>query len=68
MRTFVCNDHKGWWPVPTASVVIAENKEQAFQLLKEKLKNSYDVDDDSFTLKEIDTTKIGAIVLSYGDY
>lgn len=68
MKVFTCDDHKGWWPVPTASVVIAEDEEEARKLLKIKLRHEYAIEDDSFTLKEVDITAEKAIVLSYGDY
>lgn len=68
MRVFVCKDHEGLWPVPTASVVVAENEEQAFRMLREELKNEHGIDDDSFTLKEINTGEKSVTVLSNGDY
>ena len=53
MKVFVCNDHAGWWPVPTASVVVAEDEGRGYQLLKRKLKEDYNIDDDTFTLQEL---------------
>ncbi|SEP57090.1 hypothetical protein SAMN05216232_0193 [Virgibacillus subterraneus] len=68
MKVFVCNDHEGWWPVGSASVVIAENEQQAFYMLQEKLKTDYGINDSEFTLKEVDISQSQTIVLNYGDY
>lgn len=67
MRVFTCKDHEGLWPVPTASVIVAENKEQAFLMLKKELE-SLGIKDDKFTLQELDVTEPSVIVLSNGDY
>lgn len=67
MKVFVCDDHFGHWPVPTASVVVAKNKNAARMMLIDEL-NKRGIDDDRFTLKEIDTRKPQTIVLSDGDY
>ena len=68
MKVFVCNDHEGLWPVPTASIVIAENEGQAFDMLQKELKEKHGIDDDCFTLTEINTNEKSVKVLSNGDY
>lgn len=67
MKLFTCNDHHGHWPVPTASVVIAESEEEARTMLTKELESRgirvYD-----FTLIEIDLNEKQTIVLSDGEY
>lgn len=53
--------------MPTASVIVAENEQQAFLLLKEELKRQ-GIEDDRFTLVELETTSPKAVVLSNGNY
>lgn len=67
MKVFTCDDHEGYWPVGTASIVVAENEEEAHKILYEKLKSINLVDND-FTLKELDTSKPNVVVLRDGDY
>lgn len=66
MKVFTCTDHEGHW-VDVASVVVAENEQQAFVLLKDELERQ-GLADDSFTLKELDVNTPKAIVLCDGEY
>lgn len=68
MKVFTCDDHKGYWPVPTASVVIAKNEKEAHEMLKKELKETHGIEDDDFTLKELNPKKRQVEVLSNGDY
>jgi hypothetical protein len=69
MRVWSCNDHDRHYPVPAASVIVAETQEQARALLVEALKKcGVHQRQDDFTLVEIDTAKSAAHVLADGDY
>lgn len=65
-RVFTSTDHPGKYPVPVASVVIAESEGQARALLSEAL--AARGLPGPFTLVEIDTNRQAAHVLSDGDY
>ena len=67
MNVYTCTDHDGYWPVGAASIVVAENEEEARTLLREKLV-SMDLDPDGFTLQVLDTSTPKAVVLRDGDY
>lgn len=67
MKVFVCSDHAGHWPVPTASVIVAPNKKEAKELLKAKL-DEKELSTNWFTLRELDTTEEQVEMLSDGDY
>lgn len=67
MKLFTCNDHRGHWPVPTASVVVAGSEEEAREMLTKELKDR-GIDDDRFTLTEINPNKKQTIILSDGEY
>lgn len=72
MRVFVCTDHEGFWPVGTASVVIAENEEQARELLtialRNRMMNGQGLDSLPFTLQEISSSEPAAHILRDGNY
>ena len=65
-RVFASTDHPGQYPVPVASVVVADDEDQARALLSEAL--AARGLSGPFTLAEIDTLRTGAHVLSDGDY
>ena len=67
MKLFTCNDHKGYWPVGTASVIIAESQGEAHALLYDDLSRK-GLKDNDFTLTEIDLNNRQVIVLQDGDY
>lgn len=67
MKLFTCNDHHGHWPVPTASVVIAESEEEARTMLTQELE-SRGIEVFDFTLVEIAPNKRQVVVLSDGEY
>lgn len=72
MRLFTCTDHKGHWPVGTASIVLASNEAEARSLLDRKLyENNLILNGETthYTLNEVsleDGPK--AIILNDGDY
>lgn len=70
MRVFTCVDHDCHYPVGVASVVVAENEQQArelldAQLIEHKLKPYAK---DPYTLQELSLDTPKAIVLRDGDY
>lgn len=67
MNLYTCTDHDGHWPVGVASIVIAENKEEAKELLKSEL-SKQGLDTHNFTLNKVDLDKKQAIILFNGDY
>lgn len=67
MNIYTCNDHDGFFPVGTASVIVARNMDDAIELLRAKLL-SMQLDPTNFTLAELDTSKEGVTVLRNGDY
>lgn len=67
MRLFACTDHPGFWPVGVASIVVAEDEQQATDLLLAALE-ARRLRVASFTLTEIDLTTPSAIILCDGDY
>ena len=67
MRIFTCNDHHGHWPVPTASVVIAKNEDEAREMLTQELEGR-GIKVFDFTLVEINPNKKQVVVLSDGEY
>lgn len=67
MKAFTCIDHDGLWPVPVASVVVAETEQEARDLLAKALKDG-GLNPTGFTLQEINLTAPNAAILSNGDY
>lgn len=75
MNVYTCNDHVGHW-VGTASVIVAENELQAYELLRVQLvKHGLNLEvleaekrGEMPTFQPLDTTKPQAIVLQNGDY
>jgi hypothetical protein len=68
MNVYVCTDHDGHWAVGVASVVVAENEEQARTLLVAELATHGLKQVDPFTLRRIATDAPKAFVLNDGDY
>lgn len=68
MKVFVCTDHDSHY-VGGASVIIAENEEQARELLDRELRlNGLNPQKSAYTLKEISLAYPHAKVLHTGDY
>ena len=66
---WTCNDHATIWPVGGASIVIAENEEEARILLDKALdKAGIHETNGSYTLVEVSMDEPIAIVLCNGDY
>lgn len=70
MRLWVCTDHDCHWPVGCASIVLAENEEEAARLLDSALRQhglkSGNVE--PYTLTEIPLDQARAVVLNDGNY
>lgn len=68
MKVFTSRDFKGHWPVGTAAVIVAENEQEAAELLTEvAAMRGLEIGDD-FTLQEVPITQTQAIILRDGDY
>ena len=69
MRVFTCDDFKGYWPVGTAAVIVAESKADAEKRLREHLASmGLRQDDRELTLIELDTHVPYVCVLRDGNY
>lgn len=67
MRLWTCVDHEGYWPTGVASVVIANTEGEARALLSAALREK-SLDDQVFTLQEVDLARTGAYVLNDGNH
>lgn len=69
MNVYVCNDHDGMWPVPVASVVLADNEDEARRLLDAELIRQHlkPYAEYPYTLREFDNGP-AVEMLSNGDY
>ncbi len=68
MAVYISTDHAGFYPVGTASVVVAESEREARLMLMAALFSAGLDGKEPFTLQEIDITKPGATILRNGDY
>jgi hypothetical protein len=68
MKVFICIDHDGHWPVGVASVVAAQDEEQARELLAAELRTFGLKPERGFTLQALDLSAPRARVLNDGDY
>lgn len=67
MRLFTCIDHACVYPVGAASVVVAANEGEAYNLLRHALAE-HGLKDKPFTLQEISMDHPSAVILRDGDY
>jgi len=67
MKVYYSTDFKGFWPVGTAAIVIAEDEAQAKSLLELQIKDA-GLPPSKFTVKELETSETKAIILRDGDY
>lgn len=67
MNIYTCNDFKGFWPVGTAAVIVADDTDQAERLLIQALKDKK-LPTDDFTLVQLNTEIPVVRVLRDGDY
>lgn len=67
MKAWVCTDHDSVW-VGGASLILAENEEEARELFEAALRETHLQPDKGYTLIPVDITKSQAIVLRDGDY
>lgn len=70
MKVFTSNDFKGYWPVGSAAVIVAENEEQARRMLNAvfMVQGPKQYPDHRYTLVEIDTTCYQVSILCDGNY
>ena len=68
LKIYKCLDFEGHWPVGTAAVVIAPDKETARKLLSDDLKKQGLTLKDSDEFHEIPHDKAASYVLHNGDY
>lgn len=68
MKVYYCTDHDGYYPVGTASIIVAENEDDANRMLVRTLNNIGLKGNDPFTLTELDTTKPQVTILQDGNY
>jgi hypothetical protein len=68
MKVFVCTDHAGHYPVGVCSVVIANDEQEARELLTAELKSHGLSTEEPFTLRWINSEAPRAFVLLDGDY
>lgn len=70
LKLFVCTDHAGYWPVGTASVVLAQDEAAARSLLDDALANRNLATSEAvpYTLHEVSMTDPLVLVLRDGDY
>lgn len=67
LKVFVSDDYERLGPVPGSAVVVAENEEQARQLLTQTLREHLMKDTD-FTLREIALTLPHVATFESGEY
>lgn len=67
MKIFYNNTFSGHYPVPTAAVIIAENKQRAIKLLNGELVR-HGLPADVRSVVEISTACERAVIIQDGDY
>lgn len=67
-RVFTCNDFHGHWAIGSAAVVVAKDESEARIILANELLRDGLILRDTDTLKELDITAPGVLVLNNGDY
>ena len=69
-KLFVCTDHDGHYPVGVASIVLADNKDEARELLDMALSDEFlkQYDRHTYTLREVSLKDYGAHILCNGNY
>jgi len=67
MKVFISNDFEGYWPVGSAAVIIADNEEQARELLNERVRLISGKAHNEFTLIELELYE-QCIILCDGNY
>jgi hypothetical protein len=68
LKVFYCTDFEGHYPIGTAAVMVAENKEQAKLLLENSLKDDLPQVIEVNDIHEMDLNNQGCNVLHYGNY
>lgn len=70
MKLYAVTDHDGFWPVGTASIVMAKDEDHARRLLDAelKLKGLKTSEDVPYSLCQVPQTMPKAIILNDGNY
>lgn len=70
MKTFICTDHDGVWPVGVASVIFANDEAEARRLLDEALVASHlqPSSQEPYSLQCVESSSPKAIILNDGNY
>jgi hypothetical protein len=68
LKLFICTDHSGFYPVGTASIIIAPDEEEARKLLDAALTARGLFPIEYYTLQEVDLDKPTAYILRDGNY
>jgi len=69
MRVYTCNDFRGVYPVGTAAVVIAPNRNRALQLFLQELKRiGLEQSPEDFSLLPLSNSQESVTILRDGDY
>ena len=69
MKIYTCNCFDGHWPFGTSAIVVAENVEQAADLLSAEISSmGLPQPIESSMLEEVDTSQPFALVLNNGEY
>lgn len=69
-KLYACTNFRGYWPVQVASVIVANTKQEAKELLEKKLRDSgipIETDFD-YALEEISLRDKGATILNNGEW
>lgn len=67
LKIFTCDDHSGYWPAGSASVVVAANAKQARELLVAELQRRK-LPHEFATVRQLDTSAPKAVILYNGNY
>ena len=67
MKVFTCNDFKGYWPVGTAAIIVAETEDEAIGELGQRLLDR-GLPGIGFSLNELDLSSSSVLILCDGNY
>ena len=68
LKVFVCSDFVGHWPVGTAAVMVAEDEDEAWVILKDILEKSGLPQTETPEILRLSLTNKMVLVLNDGNY
>lgn len=68
MNVYTCNDFAGFYPVPTAAVVVAPDEATALSVLEDQLKLMGLRQHTPITVQLLDVSRVDVAILSSGEY